>query len=506
MSCFMGCFGWRPAKMPRANEQNTVIWLATLKILMIIPVAVAAFKAKDSYEFVKRHPELQASPPYDSHVLLSQLLVYVGSMSMFPWLFISCFLLSMWRGPWILLYGLVDLGLAVTIAVGVGMEARYLPASARGCNNAVDWQTDGTYKSFFLQAAEVESKKSARGHCKNFVTVWSLATSVLFFQMVISYVGIFFDERQHSLLNPFRPLSYFVISIISPPFYFHIHIVPRIRFAYHSARKFFRRIRGQAKLVFEEPIEYVPQYESIHVQNPTLQEVLTIEHVLLDLVNYLHYEDIINLSLSSKAIREAVFPGHDLEYRVPKLKDSCCENDSKTICLYCNKKICNGCKIEMFQQGLPGARHVKFCQPYCRQCYFKQFSRHQRGYKRPCRCHTSDRNFGIQRVCRTCSRKEISEMQLVRTKRYQQEARDIAKGKFLKPGEITQCRNCKRDLKSGTRWWVCGKCKGECRDVIHPPYIGKRKEVDVEKAAAQVLLVEQKETARSWWSAMFGMK
>ena len=78
MRVLEGCFGWRPSNMPRAEEKNTLVWLWTLKLVMIIPVAIAAFKARSMYNFVKRHEELQKSPPYDENVLISHLLIYVG--------------------------------------------------------------------------------------------------------------------------------------------------------------------------------------------------------------------------------------------------------------------------------------------------------------------------------------------------------------------------------------------------------------------------------------------
>lgn len=66
-------------------------------------------------------------------------------------------------------------------------------------------------------------------------------------------------------------------------------------------------------------------------------------------------------------------------------------------------------------------------------------------------------------------------------------------------GDMGKCAgpNCKADLKAGTRWWVCLKCRGECRDSIHPPHVGRKKEKDVEKVEGAV--TEQEERVEPWW-------
>lgn len=86
--------------------------------------------------------------------------------------------------------------------------------------------------------------------------------------------------------------------------------------------------------------------------------------------------------------------------------------------------------------------------------------------------------------------------------RYRQEARDVAEGKNLGPGEKVKCEGCKLDLKDGTRWWVCGKCKGECRDAIHPPFVKKKKRtVDIEKANR----AEQEEGEGNGWAKFMAL-
>lgn len=88
-------------------------------------------------------------------------------------------------------------------------------------------------------------------------------------------------------------------------------------------------------------------------------------------------------------------------------------------------------------------------------------------------------------------------IQALRNKRYQQEARDISFGVGLKEGEKLVCDSCKGELQSGTRWWICSQCRGECRSTFHPSYVGKSREKDIEKAETEDEKFE--EGAELWW-------
>lgn len=161
-----------------------------------------------------------------------------------------------------------------------------------------------------------------------------------FFQMMVSYIGIFFDEREFSILNPMRPLVWVILIILGPPILVHDLLFPRIRIYFSYVKKWKNRSRAQKDLKIPEPVTFRAPDRDFDSPETKLTHLLVIEHVLLNIVDHSHYEDIINLSLTCRAVRETVFPPRDLEYRVPKLKTRCCETSTKTGCLYCNKKIC----------------------------------------------------------------------------------------------------------------------------------------------------------------------
>jgi hypothetical protein len=84
----VGCFGWKPSKMPKANEKTTQTWLYLLKILFIIPLGIAAFESRKVYNAVKGTPEVQR-PPYSEHVLYAHMLTYIGvrDLLLIGWLY-----------------------------------------------------------------------------------------------------------------------------------------------------------------------------------------------------------------------------------------------------------------------------------------------------------------------------------------------------------------------------------------------------------------------------------
>lgn len=89
--------------------------------------------------------------------------------------------------------------------------------------------------------------------------------------------------------------------------------------------------------------------------------------------------------------------------------------------------------------------------------------------------------------------KDVDALQAARHKRYQQEARDIAYR------ENSKCGGCKKVLKDGLRWWQCGKCKGECRDKIHPGFVRTDKAKDSEKGDVRDLeTTEDTSLWRKW--------
>jgi hypothetical protein len=147
-----------------------------------------------------------------------------------------------------------------------------------------------------------------------------------FFVSVLTYISIFFDDREYSLLHTFRPLVWFGFALFSPFFIVHWtleNVFPRIRLYISFARKSKEVIRSKESIDIPLQTQFKPQWEGYHIPKTKLMKVLNIEHVLLNVVEYMHHGDVVNLSLACRAVREAVYPAGDLEFRRPKLEKAC---------------------------------------------------------------------------------------------------------------------------------------------------------------------------------------
>ncbi|KAF2490284.1 hypothetical protein BU16DRAFT_530802 [Lophium mytilinum] len=473
--------------MPKASAKGTVGCILVLRFCEVIVVGILAFAAKDNYQLVKLHDQL-TKPPHNKNVLLSQELLYAGSVAAFGWTFLGFTLLLVWKGWAIFWYGLVDLVLALVMIIGAAMQASYLPATLAKCKKADTWQVHGDYPSFFALAASYKSRETANDRCHSFVLPWILGVVVIVFQMLIAYIGIFCDIREYSLLNPYRPFAWFVMFVFGAPYWFACAAVRRSRFLYRLTKKVARQLRGCKPIEFEKPLKYVPNYNGIKISNPKLESIFNIEHLLLPIASNLHYNDLINLSLTSKSVRESVFPAGDYEHRVRKLKAYSCSLDTKSCCEYCNKQVCADCTQAAKMPGLAGVRHLQLCRPTCTKCYFKSIRpgiRRTAIDKRQCRCWISDASTLDHWICPGCyvkANKNYVELQAAREQRYKNQLREYAQGVGLQNERELECRTCKTDMRGGSvRWWVCNRCFGECTSHMHPAHARVTAPRDLEK-------------------------
>jgi hypothetical protein len=63
--------------------------------------------------------------------------------------------------------------------------------------------------------------------------------------------------------------------------------------------------------------------------------------ILVLIAKQVHYVDLINLSLVSRKVRQAVFPPSEIGARSERLRIYTCENGTKSQCWVCNIQICN---------------------------------------------------------------------------------------------------------------------------------------------------------------------
>lgn len=78
------------------------------------------------------------------------------------------------------------------------------------------------------------------------------------------------------------------------------------------------------------------------IKNERLLHILHFDTLSL-ISQHLHYTDIINFSLASKAVRELTFPASDLANRRRLYKKYTCEEVTKSNCFVCRRQICEVC-------------------------------------------------------------------------------------------------------------------------------------------------------------------
>ena len=81
------------------------------------------------------------------------------------------------------MYGVVNLGLAVTVTMGATMQAQFLPATVGRCkgSKSVQWQVVEGHPSFFTLAAQLTKNDPGKAEavCKDLVGDFETASAVV---------------------------------------------------------------------------------------------------------------------------------------------------------------------------------------------------------------------------------------------------------------------------------------------------------------------------------------
>jgi hypothetical protein len=70
--------------------------------------------------------------------------------------------------------------------------------------------------------------------------------------------------------------------------------------------------------------------------------------ILMLIAEQAHYIDLINLSMTSRSLRQAILPPSEIGARSERLRIHACENGTKSQCWVCNIQIC-----EVQYQSIP---------------------------------------------------------------------------------------------------------------------------------------------------------
>lgn len=232
------------------------------------------------------------------------------------------------------------------------------------------------------------------------------------------------------------------------------------------------------------------QKNDIEIQLPILRSIQApIEKFLnMDILflisQQLHYTELLNLSLASKALRQFIFPS-DAAY-VKLLKLYCCHGRADKECWACFRPICPVRTYLLFSCFLsirhpytnPGGPNMNqdcvvsasyygptTTLPHsgrCKMCCFKCMYRIPRPSKK-CACGNGDESV-TRTLCNVCS----AHTEQVNSDR-QRETESFIFARIVK--QVDKCEECSELISAGSpRWWICGTCHDECRDDVHPSW------------------------------------
>lgn len=166
-------------------------------------------------------------------------------------------------------------------------------------------------------------------------------------------------RKEPYIFTALRVLSlipYFICEIVATVPRYSIHFLPRpvqsqLRFRLRCINKMsqlvympVREVRHQFPQSFTTSKRHQPpepkevQCKSKNQRKP-LARFLHID-ILTLVAQHLHYQDLVNLSLTSKEMRQTVFPDGHLGSERGILRVYTCDSDTKTGCFLCRFPIC----------------------------------------------------------------------------------------------------------------------------------------------------------------------
>jgi hypothetical protein len=214
------------------------------------------------------------------------------------------------------------------------------------------------------------------------------------------------------------------------------------------------------------------------VQSQTAEERLAdflIFDVLVLISRDLHYQDLVNLSVTSKRIRQAVFPDGECQHRTRIFGlYTCGSNPSPKSCDGCGRRICVECSgCRSIYTCTPRSRkdqqlykrHNETCQPWCLKCWNKTTNQ-DLDSRKSCACNETFVTVSLCSSCATLRDLDVGKRFARRQEYMEKRKRDLD----------LDCGSCSSKIEGiGPRWWVCQVCKRECRCHLHSAWNWERK-------------------------------
>ncbi|KAI0404522.1 hypothetical protein F4802DRAFT_566301 [Xylaria palmicola] len=466
-----------------------------IRFVCHLPFAFYAFGGISDFNFVKDHMGVLLAPPLGPKVFVGN--VFGGPIAIigFFWNFFLWIPTLRSKGGGLFFLGVVDAVVAGLLLIPLAIEASYIGFTPGQCAQLKSGAPPTNNLIYFQRVAgiKVDEENIAQGTCDGFFMRWYLGLVVLILYTISATANMLIGYRSQReygvsphnrvrissqcLLSPVPPFT----ALIKGIFEFICQLTPRpvynaLFFANRYARHWFRYKGSRTKQKVRDTYALSRRRarKAGGQQNGLLSVLSPV--VVEKIVSDLHHVDLVNLSLTSRAIREAVFLGQGSS--AVQLRQLSCWGDKKYDCRCCGVQICDECSKSKACTDSRTSFHDSLCAAACSRCYYKEIS-YAYWKSLPCDCNDGrkggpylyDNPPVSHPVCRDCHDLPGTGMLIRKEKRD-----EVAYAKFMQ--QSLSCSICSESLpRTGPRWWVCTKCRKECRDSCHLGWSQKLEEV-----------------------------
>ncbi|KAI1122934.1 hypothetical protein F5Y10DRAFT_252888 [Nemania abortiva] len=450
-----------------------------IRFLCHLPFGYYAFAGISHFTFVNNHKGILIAPPLSSKVVVGE--AFAGPLGLigFLWNFFLWIPTIAASGGGLLLLGIGDAIITGFLIISLAIEATFIGFTKAQCAQLRPDAPPTSNLIFFQRVAEIDFKHVNSGEetCQTYYGKWyvGLVVAILYALSAITNIVLGASSRQRGNSPSLSRILKGIGSALAGCVYL---ILPR---RVHNALFFASRYVGhwfdykgsRTRQQVRDVYNLLPRRTHAKGKGEGLHTVLSPE-ALKRIVLNLHYVDVVNLGLTSKRIREAVFP-RQKGYTADKeeLRYYSCWGHKKSDCWGCGIQICDECSKTRRCPASTTSFHMSLCAAACSKCYYKTLSRSYT-VKSPCNCSDGRKtapaySYGRAQhnpweprlVCRDCNDMKGDEILAVR------ERRDRATYLNLSQQPLS-CSLCSESLsRKGPRWWICSKCTRECRSDCH---------------------------------------
>ncbi|KAI9768067.1 MAG: hypothetical protein M1840_005101 [Geoglossum simile] len=320
---------------------HTIICLYLVGLTIIPPVLgmIVLLGAGSLQGNLNATPELLRAP-YSRFLRPSQIVAYsLGLMECMlgsTTFIILPLIASRYPKQFLFLLGLWDVIQSGGFSTVVVLQAKFLPAPLGSCQNADQWAFSGVKPSVFqVLAGSAMGKRAGRTaveQCGRFLYIRRLEIAIIVLSLM----------RLAGVLLAASPFLYRKVSK---------RAVPPVRFAYRYFEKW-KQYQGHLASAAEKPSTGFSLGAGLELEKilrpcgkeRVLAEALSQYPITSSLARNVHYVDMRNLMLVSKAIRNAV-----LMSGTGMLKRNTCAGGTKMSCWGCGNQICKVSAISQSQ-------------------------------------------------------------------------------------------------------------------------------------------------------------